>query len=402
MLLLSPFSDSVTTTVLVLGVVLVLAVASYLAFQFRTFSGYREIASDVRLLSRTLSRSRIRRVTDDLVVTGTLSTLPVTICFSHQGDKPGVRLQVGAATNLQLSVYPQAAGAGPGRTVLITGVASIDNRFGLRTDNRTVTTMFLNMDGCLPAIAELCCSRQVRLEIQRGEIEFAEMLIPKDPARHVGAHIQSMVRLAGIATQMPGSDLVKIAQHPRPKGRLIAGLAFACLVLHFGVLSAVDRSGYQNGVAQAEAGPVIGEAYRGWHLAGEDGFDDTFSAWLASLGIPRMAHVVMLNERGNNLDAYLFVTTDGSKRVVIVNGATAIYDFRFLHLAGFVRIPREAISGTDWNNGGTAAKPDSDGVLLVREFENVNSAILLFVENGQLQSGTPADFKQLRFGASSD
>src|SRR4029079_15649945 len=127
-------------------------------------------------------------------------------------------------------------------------------------------------------------------------------------------------------------------------------------------------------------------------------FGGAVKSWLRDNDQPAQARVAgdFTGQGGSSDAAYLFINeATGKRRIVFVGHGSAYYDVNFDKLDGIARLPHRFIDRVDWASP-LAAPPDGDGLVLVLDGEDPQSAVVLFLKDKKIVSAKPANYQRMR------
>ncbi len=397
------------TLAIVAGVTLVGLIVAH--FRDRgTFSGYEELTSDARQISKSLD-GEIFRDGADLVISGNYAKLPVIVRFSYAENTPGMNLRMSAPATFTLSVVPKGAQATEGRVLVRTSDDMFDARFTSRSDHPNQAKIFLGGKAVNNALHKVMCSQKTFFTMTTGSLEVSELVIPEPyTAHHVIDHLESLRRLAAAAAEMPGAHTVTI--HELRKERRIAGrIAIAAGVITAAlVVAAATRNLSSSATAEpldaaaTSGGPGILPVDSGliprapqYHAASPAELDPNGASWLRQSGEIHAGRVPgdYSGEKLSRDAAYLLVGPNGSRRVVLLAGGASKLDSEYGSVAFIARVPRERLRSVDWITTKGLGEPDGDGLLIVRRAADRSSGLVVFLSSGRLLSGIPKNYQQI-------
>jgi hypothetical protein len=210
---------------------------------------------------------------------------------------------------------------------------------------------------------------------------------------------------------MPGSESMKVGAMQREgTGWLVRGAVVLGVVAAIVTVIAATRDygkplpldiGYEAslpaGVMPVDA-PNIGRL-AGWRVAEPADFSGAVKTWLrdndqAAHG--RVAGDFTGTGSGAADAAYLFVRDEGGKRrISLVGHGAGYYDVSFDQLDGIARLPHRFIERVEWA-APLPGQPDGDGLVLIMNGEDPQSAVVLFVKDQKIISGKPANYQRMR------
>ena len=151
----------------------------------------------------------------DVIVAGYYGPFPTVVRFSQRLDTPGLDIQMRVPAAFSFTLVPKSmAMQEEGYVSVRTGIAALDKKFNVSTDQPTEMRMFAASAPVLAALEQLCCSTQAGISLRSGALELSELTIPPFTANHVFDHVQSMRALANRLLEMPGAATIKIERLP--------------------------------------------------------------------------------------------------------------------------------------------------------------------------------------------
>ena len=389
-----------TSTSVVLLALLMLVTVIYLIRQALIFRGYGQMASQLRGLKAALRSSHIRRENNKVIVSGFHGEWPAILRFSKDETTCDVNLRLSVPSNLSLSVLPRTATRGSEKVLMPTDDPALNRRFAVRTDDPRQARLFLSHEESLAEIKKLCSTSQAMLTLRSGAINFSERIPNVDNlARRLANRLDSVTVLARLAARMTGSYRIKL--EPLPRWGVFTSLKVSsCLIaLAIGWLCfALDRAPNSVPSGGGVSDILTLSGFQGWHLADDGAFDDRFAYRLMRSNVPLAAHIELRTDQPHeSADAFFLVSKDGSRRVAIRIKGTILYDSRFVHLAGIVRVPQERMGDVDWAASAAPSEPvESDGLMLVPDAGDISRASILFFTEGHIHSGMPGDYRDVK------
>lgn len=369
-----------------------------------TYTGYEDIAGEIRRLGHSLG-GEVFRDDADVVVSGRWAKQTAVVRFSIQENTPGLNIRMPAPTTFQLSVSPSSAPVTEGGRIPVkTTDENFDMRFTARTDQPTQARMFLTRQSTA-LLQRLACSKNTYVSIGRGEIELSELVVPAvTPAQHVIEHLKAMVALGNNLRTMPGAEKVKVVQFHRDRhvvarlamvvGAIVAiGSIFAAMEVPQRPATAGANPTLASGILPSDA-LVIGNAER-WRAASADDLDPSAVGWLRGTGRhPESRIEGDFGGGGQGRDvSYLLVGPGGSRRVVIIAGHENRYDAGYPYVGLIARIPKSAVASIRWQEAPQGAV--GDGVLLVKRPDDGTSGVVIFLTPQGIVSAVPANYQEI-------
>ncbi len=370
-----------------------------------TYAGYEDILSDIRRLGSSIE-GEIFRDGSDVVISGTWEKNPVVVRFSNQENTPGLNIRMPAAASFNISVTAKEAQVTEGpRTPVKTAEDTFDARFTTRTDQPMQARMLLTKP--VTAIFQrLACSKNTILVMGGGVIEHSELVIPSPAASHVVDHLKSLAALAAALRNMPGAEKVRILKieherHVFARAVMAAGVfvALGSIVAAIQVPPPIPTGANEtlnNGILPADA-ILISDA-PAWHAAAPAEMDGAGVEMLRTYGVAANGRVAGdFSGAATGQDAaYLLVNADGKRRIVIIGNHQNRYDARFNNVALIARVPKDAIASIHWKNDKGPTGVSGDGLLIVRDPNNPDSSVVMFLTDTAITSYLPASWHDVQ------
>ncbi len=389
---------------IVAGLAAVGVVITYLRTRL-TFAGYEDIVHDIRKLGAS-TKGEIFRDGSDVVIFGTWENNPVVVRFSNQESTPGLNIRMPAAAQFQISVTGKETQVTEGpRTPIKTADDTLDARFTTRTDQPMSAKMLLTKS-VTAVLHRLACSKNTYIAIGGGVIEHSELVIPQPAAPHVMDHLKSLAALAAALRNMPGADKVKILKIEHERHVFArAVMAVGVVVSVAAVIAAVQvpptnaiaaNETLSSGILPVDA--VLIPDSGTWHAATAAEIDPAGAELLRAFGVEATGRAAGdYGGTGNPQDAaYLLVNSEGKRRVVILAGHQNRYDVRFPSMGFIARVPKASVGSIRWKNDKGPASVTGDGLLLVRQPENPESGVVVFLTADAITSFTPAVWREVQ------
>jgi hypothetical protein len=309
-----------------------------------------------------------------------------------------------------MSIVPKGARSTEGRVLVRTPDEMFDARFVTRSDNPTQAKMFTSGKTVMQARQKVCCSAKTFLTVTPGAVELSELTIPEPyTSRHITDHIGQMGQLARQLGEMPGSETMKVrAMQREGSSWLVRGaVAFGAIAAVVTVVAATQDFGKLPRIdagqdATLPAGILPSDAQymtklQGWRLAEPSDFSGAATAWLRDNGKQPAGRITGdFTGQGGGDAAYLLINDEtGKRRVAIVGHGAAYFDVDFPQVAAIGHMSSRLIESTEWA-APLIQPPDGDGLVIVFDASDPNSAIVLFLKDGRILSGKPADFQRVR------
>ena len=394
----------------IVGLITLIGMIIFLSRRHAQFSGYQEIASDVKVLA-TYLQAQVFRDAHDLVLTGNYRGIPAILRFSNAENTPGMSLEMRVPATCQLSLTPKRAVEERRRQKIDLHSRILEDRYIGRSSTPLELEMLLGEKKAVKALEQLGCSSQTFLQLSPGKIELSEMLIPAQLSIHVLDHVEAVHELSTVLASLPGSDVVKIAPiiHERSSWPFRATVAAGVVIAAISVLAATrdhakpvakpsaDAASI-NGIVKSDA-DVIPLADQ-WRTAQAEDFDAGFTELLAGIGHQPSSRIEFSTDGSeqNKGVAYLLVNEKGVKRLVVLVNHHPIFDTGFPSIAGVALVSATSLQSAQAKQAPIAGdKSSGDAILMVRNVGDPQSAVLLFVQNGTLHSSVPQDYRQVQF-----
>jgi hypothetical protein len=393
---------------LVVSVMAVAGIVAAVMHEIRLFTGFRDIAPEVKTIANHL-RGEVLRDRHDLVVSGQFKGIPTVVRFCKQPNAPAMGLYVRIPAPFQLSLIPkQIAGSSLVSNVKFKSRVMEDNLVA-RSMNPADLESLLAADRTVKLLESLCCSTKTIFELNRGRLELLEMALPEELTRHVLDHLAMIRDFSDVLAAMPGSDQVKVRPLERRnkswffKAAVAVGVAVVAVSViattkehgKLQVFSATD-SELVHGVPATDASVIDG--MDPWRAAKPDEVNTQFANWLQDSG-QKPATRIEFNPLGSESSrgvAYLLVREDGARRLVVLVDHREVFDACFSRIDGIALVPVTSFPKLKWGPlQAPTQKPNGDAILVVRDASDPRSAELLFFPNGTLFSGVPRDYASI-------
>lgn len=372
----------------------------------RVVRDYGEIAKDVKSLAERLG-GEVFRDADDLVVSGEFQKMPTILRFSNSNNTPALQIETRIPAAIQVTVSPKhLPDTATGAKVKLPSL--LDHKFVAKSNDPREIEMLLEQQSTVALLMGLCCSRRTVVQITRGKLRLAEMVIPTSLFTHVINHLREIGDLSAIIRTLPGSDAVKIVPIPRERSSwpLRAVIAVGVLIAVVSVMAATRSRSKPKIVAPAVSTvrgivPVDAAAIpfsSNWRTADVNELPTSFISWVMSSGQQVRSRYEFASDGTGTLNgvAYLLTNHEGAKRVVALVDHKVVFDSTFKNLAGCVRIPAASIPRIPWDaTRGGREKPSGDGILLVRDADDPHSGVVIYFQDGTLRSASPVDYRSI-------
>lgn len=386
-----------------LGVMLAGIVGEKLARRHRV-RGYPDVAPVV-LGMATAMRGEVDRDGNDLLLRVNVQQWPVLVRFSNSDGEPGLNVRTPVEAKLALYCVPRSKNDVAHPEALSTRDPHFDSRFRVTASEPFMGNMLLKTESVVGLLQRLCCSSQTFLSMEDKYLEISELTIPQgDLALHLGEHIADLARLAQITRGVAGTSASHIKPYRKSPNwfRMVYG---AVAVIIVGVALWLGRPA---GPVQAspapvsEAKPTVPSAdaalipnLKNWRLLEPADCNTSALAYLQQQGLHPDGRIAA-NFSGEGGDsAYVLMNTEAGGqpvRVVMIVKQQVRFDSAMAHLDVAARIPRSRIADIEWKNRAPVGGPDGDGLLLVRDYADPGSAMVLYWSGVRLMSASPKDF----------
>ncbi|MGH9668970.1 MAG: hypothetical protein ACRD3A_02515 [Terriglobales bacterium] len=374
-------------------------------------------------------RAQPTQVEGDLVVAGKYGRNPATVRFSSDPQKPPVVIQLqvpllpwlnagnftsGQQAYFSFSVVPRESVVKERGTIMPIGNQTLDSRFLTRCDNPAGAKPFLQDKQTQAELQKLCCSPKTSFRINGVNMEVTEMAGAQN-GRHILAHLESMGKLAGAAAVPPvgaakqtrtgltaSFQLPTTVALPKFLGErgpvfLVAGAALLIVVaIGWNMLRVNEEepTGPPPGVAAADAALIPDVNH--WALVEDKDLSAAGVDWVRRQGQTPAARISGDFAGGGSADvAYVLKRRGGMLRVVLLSRGKNRYDTNFSPLALVARVPKAALDSIQWTDKVPGA-PDGDGLLIVRNTDDPNTAVVVMLTGGKVITGRPPTYRDLR------
>jgi hypothetical protein len=370
----------------------------------RRLRGYGEIAADIRSMATAL-HGEVDRDGNDLLLRVNVQDWPVLVRFSNSANEPGLNIRTPVAGKLAFYCVPRSTTHSPHPESLPTGDSQFDSRFRVTASEPFLGKLLLGIDPVVGLLQRICCSSTTSLSMEDRYLEVSESLIPEDNlALHVSDHIADLARLAHITRNVVGVD----ASHIKPFRRapnwfrvvyssIAVGLVGVGLWLGrpAGPVKVVETpsTAPKHTIPSADAARIPN--LKNWRLLEAGDFSAIATAYLQQQG-RRPEGQIEASFSGASADsAYLLINTASNPqpvRLILIINQQVRFDANMPRIDVAARIPKSRLSGIEWRGHTPVGEPDGDGLLIVRDYGDPSSAIVLYWSGVQVLSGNPKDF----------
>lgn len=396
-----------TLAILAVGVLVIALACAIIPYinLWRRYRGYSEVRRDAAAIAYFL-RGQTFRDMNDLVVTGNTQGYRTTIRFSRDENTPGVNLRMEVPATFDVMIVPKDTPLPEGGQTIRTGNDPFDLKWTVRSTQPTQARIFIAGNTAITQIRKLCCSSKTFINIERGALELSELTVPDSAARHLIDHMESMAVIAKQLALMPGASQIKVERvtPPRPTNKLLVAvivIIVACTGItalanheHSKKMNAslVGAGGSPQGIPADEALHI--PHLQGWRLADSPDFDPNLVKWLRSSNATPSGRIEGdFTGGGTGSDhAYLLMNTEGAFRVVIMLGNDVKFDNIFPNVALMAKVPKTAIRNIKIDTG-SPATGNADGILVVKDKDNLHSGLVLSFNGGSPITAVPENYK---------
>jgi len=396
--------NPIALAALIVAVVSLAGMIIFMVRNHRRFSGFEDVANDTRTLAKRI-KGEIFRDGPDLVISGNYDNLPTIIRLSHSENTPGVSIDMKVPAKFKFSLTPKQSGIVPeGDSV---NVANLYANFLGRTDSPLEASQLVASSLVKKALARICWSSRVFLEITPGRLLVSELLIPANLYDRVAAILAGGSSLSGELDKFTGTDVSKIEVIKRDRTSWVfrGALAAGVIVTIAGVAqNALNASSRPARVVKVEStsipknDAILIPRVNVWRPAEEGDFDAQYTAWLQGYGIKPSSVVEFSSDKSRLRDgkAYFLVNDKNQKRIVTIVDHRVVFDAVFDTVAGLAIVPMDSVNKVQWPMS-RAPFPSvpGDGLMIVRNPDQPNGANLLFFAQNKMYSGVPEDYQHL-------
>lgn len=237
---------------------------------------------------------------------------------------------------------------------------------------------------------------------------WSERQIPQGPA----SGLSPTVGAGASGSALPGTDKLrrervqapaierKVQARPRiSKGMMVGLITSVLLFMAWMTLrSPNDGTGANGNVAGVEPEdasriPRIDRT----RLATVGDFEPDAVSWLHDSGQKVIGKIPGFYSGSKKSNAYILVGEANERRVVILAGGQLQYNAEYPRIAIAACVPMESVRKIKWADA-VPPESDGDGLLLVRSADAPASGVVLFLRGSQVVSGSPVDYREIRFG----
>jgi len=289
----------------------------------------------------------------------------------------------------------------------IVNVPTLSGNFNGRTDSPIEASQLVSSSAARKAMAAICWSTKVFLEVTPGRLLISELLIPSSLHDRVSDVLLAATSLSAQLDKFTGADVrkIQVIKHDRTSWTFRAALAAGILVTVGGVAqNAFNSSNHAVPVAKpAETAIPKNDAIlithvNDWHPAEDSDFDPVFTSWLQGYGLkPRnVVEFSADHSRLRDAKAYFLVNHENKKRVVAIVDHRVAFDAIFDSLSGVAVVPMDSVDKVEWPMARAPfASVPGDGLMIVRDFGQPSAANLLFFTPSTTYSGIPENYEHL-------
>ncbi len=371
----------------------------------RKFHGYEDIVKDANNIAQKL-HGQIFRDGDDLVISGNHENLPTIVRLSHAENTPGLSIEMRVPAKFRLTVMPKENSTGPDGIPMNLGLPT---GYAASTSSSFEAGQLLGAPPVKRALAHICQSSKFYLEISPERLLISELLIPELVCERVLAELACASLLATELEKFPGADLRKIIplRHDRSSWKFRGALAAGVIVTIAGIaqngVNASNRSAavpVKKSSAIPRIDAVLLPHIDDWRLAEASDFDSRFVSWMQEYGL-NARHVLDFSSdqsRRQDARAYFLVNDKGERRIAIFVDHRVLFDTIFPAAEGIAVVPMDSVDKIQWPMSRVPfdrQKVSGDGLLVVRNLDKTDGALLLFFANNNMYSGAPENFQHI-------
>ncbi len=381
--------------------VLALVVATVVVLRLRSVrSGFGELAKAARLLAKEL-HGHVERDGDDLRVTGASQGRRVFVWLSNSEEKPDLRIKIPVASAAVLLSTPKN----------YTRIKEL----GLNVRPVPPSQATFQLWSSTPREVELVLSPSVLHEFQKlatspsfvslvgHNCDFSQETVREGDVGRTGlSRVASLVAIAKAVDKMPGVDALPAESSSSIRWARVAEAitvtTVAALVLAFGRIAEPHPPATTTVSAISSGIPVQLPGLEDWRLMKAADFDADATAWLRQQEQAPAGEITdNLGPEGSNAHAYalLAVSGSGAARVVLLRDQQVVFDAELPKLQLMARIPAREFAQAEWRGGAPVVTPEGNGILLVKDYRDPGSGMVLYLSGMRVISLVPVDFKTL-------
>ncbi|MGZ4824736.1 MAG: hypothetical protein ACXVZT_08955 [Terriglobales bacterium] len=377
----------------------------WLARRYR-LRGYSDVAAHVCGMAAAL-RGEVGRDGDDLLLRVNIEHWPVLVRFSNSDGQPRLNIRVPVAGKLAFYCAPRGKFDTAREESLPTGDVQFDSRFRVSASERFLGRTLLDTDPVPVLLKRICCSPRTFLSMEDKYLEVSELTTPAgDLGQHVGEHMADLARLARITRSVVGVG----ASHIKPFRPAPNWLRLAYCSMAVGAIIVGFWLGRPTAPVQATDGSPIAPKHiippaesalipnlSNWRLLETSDSSLSAIAYLQQQGLQPEGHIAASFSGSGADSAYVLVNTGAGAgaqpmRVVLIVKQQVRFDANMPHLDVAARIPKSRLAGIEWKGRAPMGEPDGDGLLLVRNYADPASGMILYWSGVQLVTASPKDF----------
>jgi len=366
--------------------------------------GYSSIRADIDAIARFLS-GQIHRTDGDITIKGRMESLPVTVTLSNSDSRPAVHIQVPAVGNVSFFCLPK--GQESGAPAVEVSDSHLAEQFSLSSNQPQMAKIIFLTPALMTEVRTLCRGSGTLLSLKQGKLEFSEMFLSKDRVcERILGSLQAIVKLSAASAHVPGAEPYRA--RPDRSWNWFRAAYFSVPVLVVAVAIGISRQSHADpphvsttpaGIAEADASKI--PDLQLWRVGASSDFDSEAAAWLQAKESEPTGEIHGSFAGTSQSDsAYVLRSlpnsgTQGSRLVVLVNGEVR-YDLTLPELALATRIPKDSISSIEWSGRPPLSKPDGDGILLVRRYQDPSTAMVIYASGVQIITARPKNFRTIQ------
>ena len=156
--------------------------------------------------------------------------------------------------------------------------------------------------------------------------------------------------------------------------------------------AAVQSPASAAGVAPADANII--PQLEGSRLATAEDFNPDSVSWLRGTGREASGEISGAFTAFGQSKAYVLVGKDAMWRIVILADGQLRCDAKYRSVALVARVPKQVIQNIIWSDPPPSGS-EGDGLLVVRDANDLGSGVVLLLRGGEVVSGTPSSYQQI-------
>lgn len=366
--------------------------------------GYSNIRAEVLAIAKFL-RGQVRRSNGDITIKGRMESLPVTVTLSNSDSRPAVHIQVPVAGNLSLFCLPK--GSDSSAPALEVSDPYLTERFCLSSNQPQLAKIIFLTPAITAELRLLCRSSGTFLALKDGQLEFSELFLGDENVHErVLNSLQAIAMISAASSQVPGAK--PHGMRPAAARNWFRMAYVTAPILLVAVAFGITRPSHADpapvsttpvGIEEVEASKI--PDIQLWRIGASNDFDPDAAAWLQTREYQPTGTIQGSFAGPSQHDAAYVLHSlpnsgmQGSRLVVFMNGEVR-YDVTLPELALAARIPKDNLSSIEWIGRPPVSKPDGDGLLLVRRFQDPSTAMVLYASGVQIITARPKNFQAIQ------